>query len=161
MNCLGDEGVKMLVPMLQQSRSLVHLDVSSNRITNLGATALFKALAVNQSVYCFILGNVAGQHKNTIKSEAFAVCPRVLSSNQTLGIFDVNGNLAGNVGLAWITAGAIRSKSLQSLNLGQTYIDPAATNTLIKLLKQSRIRRLDISRNNLKNGVPRVDSLLT
>ena len=141
--------------MIRDSKSLMHLDVSSNKITNAGATVLFKALKANKSLHCFILGNAPGQHKNAITPAAFIGCFQALASNLTLKILNLNGTFVGNAGLGWIVKGALRNKSLYSISLGHTNIDGATTPTLLKLVKEISKTHLDVSRNNLKNGVLR------
>jgi hypothetical protein len=48
------------------SKSLVHLDISSNQITSHGARSVFKALLINQSVNSLKIGTVDNVQKNKI-----------------------------------------------------------------------------------------------
>ncbi len=152
-NSLGDEGVKVLVPVMRKSTSLVHVDLTSNQITNQGAALLFDALRVNQSIFCFFMRNTPGPYRNVIKPGGFVRIAPMLKQNKTLGILDVSGNSAGNVGLTHIAAGLYKNFTLISLNISQTYIDQGSVEGVIQILKYSKVKYLDISKNKLDNPV--------
>lgn len=152
-NNLGEEGIKQLIVILYQSKSLVHLDITSNQISNTAASILFESLGHNESVHCLIMGNSACQSRNSIRPEGYKRCTAALIKNKTLGILNISGNLAGNQGIAHIVAGLQLNKTLQSLNISQTNLSGESVSSIIKLLKDSRIIILDVSKNNLGNNV--------
>lgn len=65
-NLLGDEGAKILVKAIAKSKSVVHLDLSSNCITHKGAKKIATCLLPNCSLISLKLGSIDGINKNKV-----------------------------------------------------------------------------------------------
>ena len=63
-------GIKAIMKAVTKSRSIIHLDVSSNNIGHKGAKRVFKALAENQSLISLAIGSVDNVQKNKIGNES-------------------------------------------------------------------------------------------
>ncbi len=139
--------------VLEKSHSLVHLDVTANQINSRAAAALMQALTKNESLYCLIMSSVSGPHQNNIKSEGVRSAARALAQNCMLGILNLSGNMLGNDGLAYIVDGLCKNKSVLSLNVSQVYIDHNSVDQITRLILNSRVCYLDLSKNRLGNAV--------
>jgi Ran GTPase-activating protein (RanGAP) involved in mRNA processing and transport len=65
-NNLGDEGSKKISKVIRTSTSLVHIDLRSNEISNLGLMHILSAVGESKSITSLLIGNVNSMQKNRI-----------------------------------------------------------------------------------------------
>ncbi len=148
-NSLGDAGVKIIAPSIGGSKSLVHVDLSSNELYILGAQTLFRELRGNESITCLHVGNAKGLHRNFFGGESIAGLSEFLQQSQQLIFLDVRGAGLGNQGLECLLQGVKKARFLRVLNVAFNGITGEASKQVAELMGRTAVKRLDLSQNPL------------
>jgi len=149
-NDLSDSGAVILSKGLPKTTSLVHLKLSGNRISNIGARYIFGALSKNCSVTCLDLGSQPDHNRNRIGPGCIPKLCELLRASRILYFLNLSGNGIGDLGLQTLIIGISKSaKSLISLNLSYNSFSGKSVPELEKLLIecQNSLKELDISGN--------------
>ena len=143
---------KFLTKLLHLNKSLTHLDLSHNEISNSGLRSIFKGLQHNITLLHLNLSNNAGiatTNPDTIRS-----LTKMLHVNQSLTHLDLSHNEISNSGAHCIFKGLQHNTTLVSLNLSKT--DITATNhaaiarSLNRMLQLNKsLTHLDLSENSV------------
>ena len=65
-----DIGVEMLIRVIKNHSSIIHLDLTQNNITTRGSKKVFKSLASNFSLISLRMGNIDNVSKNRVGYKA-------------------------------------------------------------------------------------------
>ena len=65
-----DIGVEMLIRVIKNHTSIIHLDLTQNNITTKGSKKVFKSLASNISLISLRMGNIDNTSKNKVGVKA-------------------------------------------------------------------------------------------
>ena len=74
------------------SCDLIHIDLSQNGITHLGAKMLFNALKRSHTLISLNLGNTGSRNRNAIGAKGAKYLKELLLVNQILSFVDIRGN---------------------------------------------------------------------
>lgn len=151
-NSIGDEGVKILMKAIQNSKQVVNLDLSSNMITYKGAKKIFKALTYNVSVISLKLASIDGTNKNKIGSKGAQYLINYLQTSEYLQFLDLRSNLLCDNGILCVADALANNKILISLNIACNDITAFGVDKLKDSLLTSNLKELDISSNPLGNS---------
>ena len=146
-NLLGDAGVESIMRVVARSKTLVHLDISSNQLSSQGAKKVFKALLVNQSVASLSVGTMDNVQKNKLGSQGVKHLVPLLKDSQFLAILDIRGTVLTDSGLISLCEGLTNNKILRCLNLAKNDITAHGAVFLKQALKTTLMQELDLSGN--------------
>eukprot|EP00931_Biecheleriopsis_adriatica_P101708 TRINITY_DN76794_c0_g1_i1.p1 TRINITY_DN76794_c0_g1~~TRINITY_DN76794_c0_g1_i1.p1 ORF type:complete len:1528 (+),score=506.88 TRINITY_DN76794_c0_g1_i1:85-4668(+) len=134
-NGVGDEGAYSLAYMLAGSagEDIKTLDLGSNKIGNVGAGKLAKALGTSCSLQLLDLSS------NCFGDEAVEALARVLSEHKQLEELQMGGNTSvSSKGLMALAGLAAKHPKLKTLGIGSTNLSSDNTSPFISALGQSR-----------------------
>ena len=148
-NSLGEVGCELLAMGIANTKSLISLDLSSNGMPRKSACAVFSALGKNNSLVSLTLGSTTGMLRNKFDYQSMVTLGNALSVHNSLIILNLKSAAIGNAGVEGLTPGLVLSKSLQELNLSSNSLSSAGVPFVFKIISQSCIKYLDLSKNNL------------
>ena len=144
---MGDMGIELLSQSISRTKSLIHLDVSSNEISSKGGRILFNSILYNESITCLYAGNMEGLHRNTFNDTGIQPLEAVLDYNQFLSFLNLGGTLIGNEGLRYVANGLENNKTLYQLNIAQNYLSLPSLEPFISIMQSKRLIDVDASNN--------------
>ena len=131
---------------------MVHIDISSNDLGPKGATEIFRALQINESVISLDMSSKEGLFRNRICELGLRELVPVLENNQRLTILSLSGNSIKTSGLEKIVKGLANNHTLLSLKIANNEIEGnKRTLKALKIIATSKLQELDISGNALGN----------
>jgi Ran GTPase-activating protein (RanGAP) involved in mRNA processing and transport len=136
------------------SSDLICLNLSENKISSVGASAIFKALKFNEHLISLNLGNTDTNSRNVMGPKASKYLKELLISNQVLTFLDVRYNNLGDQGMFQISQGLRKNRVLMQLSISQNQITSFGIDFLTEALscnKESALVDLDISANQFGN----------
>ena len=140
---IGAKGAEMLVGVLDQCISLVHLNFSCHDVGVAGARTLAEVLGQNLSLAYLDLGD------NNIGAEGAERLSRVLGQLPLLAHLDLSSNRIGDEGAGRL-AGVLGRSSLAHLNLAHNGIGAEGAEKLSRVLGQcASLSHLKLGRNNI------------
>ena len=148
-NVLSDHGIKLIAKAISESKSIVHLDISSNDIRKEGAKFLFKQLVTNQSLTCLYFGNIKGLYRNFLNKISVVELSELLEVHQQLVILDLQETGIGDEGIKVLRNALMWTKVLRVINLSYNKITAKSNCLLVEIMGRSRIKRLNLSGNEL------------
>ena len=84
---------------------IIHLDVSQNQITHVGAKILFQSLFDNQNLVSLNLGNKDALLRNSIGPKGAKYLKDLLIENKFLTFLNVTGNVLCDQGIYQLSQG--------------------------------------------------------
>lgn len=115
-NNLGDAGVKLLLPSIAKSRTLIHFNIASNDITNDGMMALFSGMLRNESLTELNVSTMEGIARNRISLLGVLEIKRMLQNNKFISILDISSLGIGNDGFDLICDALINEDEAQLMS---------------------------------------------
>lgn len=146
-NLLGDQGVVTLVTLLANCVNLVHLDVSSNDISPVGAQQALSVLSSHKSLTSLDLSSHEGLHRNRLNFPGAESLRNYLQASALPTNVNVGGTALGPEGCELLSAGVKTSKTLLTLGVGNNAITGKGVETLAKALASSAVKVLCLSEN--------------
>lgn len=97
-NQLKDQGAAKLCALLRKT-SIIHLDISCNKITSSGFGAIFKSLETNCTLVSLRIGNDDSQNLNKLGVQGCAYLKTLLGRQAA------NGGVLAELNLRWLSIG--------------------------------------------------------
>ena len=94
-NCIGDEGIKMLMHVVQSNRSLVQLNVASNELSGAGLSHIFEGMRFNESIISLNISTVEGVYRNRMSKQSAKKFRRMLIDNEFMECLEMTGVILG------------------------------------------------------------------
>ena len=117
-NRLKDLGAIKIAELLMVNDALVHVALKSNDIGAVGAEKIAEALEANTTVTSLDVSGLSGINRNHLGAIGARAMGQALSVNQTLAILNLGANGLGNEGLHLIALGLDGNTTLTELDLG-------------------------------------------
>lgn len=105
---------------LSLGSELVHLDLSQNKITHIGARYLFEAVRINQTLISLNLGNDDprnAKQRNSIGPKGAKYLKEMLIENKFMSFLNIMGNGICDQGVYQIALGLKQNHTLETLNI--------------------------------------------
>jgi Ran GTPase-activating protein (RanGAP) involved in mRNA processing and transport len=143
MNChLTDNIMKIIACGIAQNEELITLDLTNNRISDLGIIELFTALYINITIQEI---NLSG---NFIQQEGAYHLSELLKANISLTNVDLSNNDIQKEGCQFIAQCLMENTSLVELNLGNNNIGDEGSKYLSEGLKWNKsLKKLSLPKN--------------
>jgi serine/threonine protein kinase len=143
-SALCDEDMKMIAEELKTNKTVHSLNLSHNRLSNIGAIAIAELLEVNKTINKVSLSN------NNISSDGAARLARALTINQTLIYLKVGKNPLCDCGIQAICEALKINKTLQALWIDITQISIIGVKLIAEMLHVSTtLEALDMGDNDI------------
>ena len=146
-NLIKDAGAVALADVLRKNRSLTRVSLGSNDIGAKGGQAIAQALGVNRTLTSLDLSSISGVNRNHVSLLGAQAIGAMLEGNDVLTELGMAMNGIGPEGLEAVTGGLEKNRTLRVLNLCSNSLAASAARVLIPALPQTRLVRLDLSRN--------------
>jgi Ran GTPase-activating protein (RanGAP) involved in mRNA processing and transport len=131
---------------------LIHIDISSIDIGPKGATEIFRALQVNESVISLDVSSREGLFRNRISEVGLRELIPVLENNKILTMLSLSGNSIRTSGLEKVVKGLTTNRTLLSLKIANNEIEGNERSLkALKAIATIKLQELDISDNALGN----------
>ena len=146
-NSISEGGATVLAEMLKENRTLQRLDISTNSIGDGGATALAEMLKENRTLQQLYVRN------NFIFDGGAIALAEMLKENRTLQQLDISSNWIDKR-VAMALADLLKeNRTLQRLDINNNSISDGGATALAEMLKENRtLQQLDISTNSISDG---------
>eukprot|EP00941_MAST-03F_sp_MAST-3F-sp1_P003636 g3636.t1 len=143
-NLLDDDLLEILIKGLKENRTITTLDLSHNKITDLGAQFIAEMLGKRSVVMHLSLAD------NQIHSEGARLLGLALAKNTSVTNFNIRLNRLGDVGGAALVKSLIENKDLEWLNIAANSLGYESSLALIDLVgtASSKIEKYDVSAND-------------
>ena len=143
-NCyLTDNIMKIIGCGIAQNEELICLDLTNNRISDIGIIELFTALYINVTIQEI---NLSG---NNISNEGAYHLSELLRANISLTCVNLSNNLIEKEGCEYISS-SLTDSSLIELNLGNNKIGDIGAKYLSEGLKNNKsLRKLSLQKNEI------------
>jgi Ran GTPase-activating protein (RanGAP) involved in mRNA processing and transport len=152
-NKVGNAGILELAKGLQKNRTLVHLDLGSNDITQEGAEGFFDKIKCHKSLYSLNLANSDGLHRNRMGITGWKALNKVLKSGGVLAMLDIADNSIGNDGIKYLLKKVDPKKSnIVYINLSNNSLTNGAIPLLANLMNSSQLQEIRLSNNPLTDA---------
>ena len=131
-NCaISDIVCKYVADGLRQNKSVLKLDLSENRITSLGAVAIFESLEYNSTLEVL---NIANNHNILSSGEKLKCAAEKMFSNITLKVLNVLSSINDNLAEG-IANGLMTNKNTMRLEMLHIDIYSLTIKTIVCLLE--------------------------
>lgn len=151
-NQIKDNGAIAIARVIEKTLILKHLDLRSNNIGSIGASAIFNALSNNKTIEFLDFSSLVGINRNHIGVKGAEALSLALLNNKTIQILYLNGCGVGSEGIE-ILSKSFATTSLIELNLGISNIGPEGANLLADALFQNgTLKKLQLERNDIGNS---------
>lgn len=144
MNCLGDEGVAVILRAMKNYRHLLSVNVNSNRLTAASGKELYEAFRAHPLLCALDCGSYKatldmGVIPNNIKDDGAEWLAKLLADNRAIQVLHVFENELTDAGLHSISSALERNPRLLSLGYGQTGVryDKAAMGSITTSLRRN------------------------
>ena len=127
-----------LTKMLQVNKSLTHLDLSSNNLSDLGGLCIFEGLQHNTTLASINLRKTDITATNPDTADSLI---KMLQVNKSLTHLDLSSNNLSDLGGLCIFKGLQHNTTLNSMNLGKTGITAINPDTAISLTKMLQVNK--------------------
>ena len=149
-NMIGNRGIKTLWKGINESTSLVHIDLGSNDITSDGANYFFESILNNISLSSFSLANVDGLHRNRIGTLGWKGLNNLLKTNKIITMIDISDNSIGNEGIRNMLSEIDPNQSeIVYINLTNNELSQGCIDELSSLLKSKKLYEIKLGYNDL------------
>ena len=143
-NSLGGDATKAVCALLEQSRSLLHLDIAETHLQSRDAIALAEAVARAPTLVAL---NLSRSHLTAADMTFLA---DAVASNAQLHRLVLDGNALRDDGAAMLCAGVARSRSLQHLSLQQCRLTDNFSVHVVALGRANgHVRYVDLQENDV------------
>jgi Ran GTPase-activating protein (RanGAP) involved in mRNA processing and transport len=160
-NLIGNNGVVWVAEFLIRRASLIALDLSTNAISDFGATALFRALHANKTVFSLNLSSVSGVARNSLGHESILELSSMLLENHVLSELNIAMTEIAPASTDVLAAGFVGNTTLHVLNVSNNNLRSKGVIAIVKNLHKSQIRELSFSGTHLNDDVaPHFESFL-
>eukprot|EP01062_Namystynia_karyoxenos_P054655 TRINITY_DN450_c0_g3_i1.p1 TRINITY_DN450_c0_g3~~TRINITY_DN450_c0_g3_i1.p1 ORF type:complete len:791 (+),score=322.18 TRINITY_DN450_c0_g3_i1:96-2468(+) len=150
-NRLRDLGAEQLAALLEVNESIVHLALKSNDIGSVGAEHLARALQSNRTLTSLDLSGLSGINRNHLGTQGARAMGGALEANRTLAVLSLGANGLGNEGLGYMAHGLERNETLTEIDLGSNNLGWEACTVLGPLLQTCNVQVLNLERNELRD----------
>ena len=146
-NSITDRGATTLAEILKENRTIQQLNVSNNSIGGGGATALAEMLKENRTLQqLYIRNNFIGDGGATALAE-------MLKENRTIQQLYIRNNFIGVGGATALAEMLKGNRTLQHLNISYNSIGDGGATVLAEMLKENRtLKELNISLSSIGDG---------
>lgn len=143
-NKIGDLGMKYITKSLLNNDSIVHLDISSNDLSQVGCSQVLELLCKHPSLHSLDLSSHQFLYRNKI-----GACEKLfkLIRVPTLAYLNLSGTNIGSEGLKYIILGLEKNTNLCSLNLSNNGIKGNLIKDLVQVLVTSKLNYLMLENN--------------
>ena len=144
---ISDAGATCIAEAMKVNKTLTNLNLSSNRISDAGATCIAEAMKVNKTLTKLYLRN------NGI-SDAGATCiAEAMKVNKTLTNLDLSSNRISDAGATCIAEAMKVNKTLTNLDLSNNGISDAGATGIAEAMKVNKtLTNLDLSSNRISDA---------
>ena len=150
-NRLKDVGAARIAELLLVNETLVHIALKSNDIGFLGAEKIAEALQTNNTITSLDLSGLSGINRNHMGLHGAKAMGETLTVNQTLASLNLGANGLGDEGIALLAQGLEQNTTLTDLNLGSNNIGWAGCAVLGPLLNNCNLQSLNLERNDIRD----------
>lgn len=150
-NRLRDLGAEQVAQLLEVNETIVHVALKSNDIGSAGAESLARALRSNATLTSLDLSGLSGINRNHLGTTGARAFGGALSVNQTLAVLNLGANGLGNEGLGYMAVGLEQNRTLTDVDLGSNNLGWEACTVLGPLLQTCNIQVLNLERNELRD----------
>jgi hypothetical protein len=148
-NPLKDSGVRVLLPALLDTSTLLHIALNSVDLSSDCAAQLFDSLHSHPSIASLDCSSDSGVHKNRLAGKGAEALSRLLRGNRVIYAVNIAGTALGVEGAEALAAGLSDNWTLQWLDISNNGISGKTWETLGKAIDKSKIKYLAIGENRL------------
>ena len=152
-NSFGNNGALFFAELIQNTKTIVSVDLSSNLFTDTGMQAILKAMCENHSIVDLYLGSVSGLYRNKIGKNGILELAKLLENNRILSSLDLSMAEIRADNIQPMAKGLSRNHTLQMLNLTNNNIKSKGASLLIDACRSSHLEELHIACNHITDDV--------
>ena len=145
-NRIGDVGAQALANLFEINHSLKELDISKNQVADAGAQALAKALETNYTLNSLNLWN------NQVGDVGAQALAKALEVNNSLNLLNLWNNKVSNAGTQALAKALATNYSLNCLDIGFNQVGDIGVQALAKVLETNHsLTTLNLSGNQVSD----------
>lgn len=161
-NPLGDDGAFAVADLLERSKKVISVDISSCAMEDAGLRSLFRSLRNNTSVIDLHVGSHIGMHRNSIGSSSATALGSMLNENKVLSELDLSMVELTSEKIELMTAEMHANHTIQVLSLPNNSMRSKGAILLMNRFMSSGLVELNLSGNHLKDDIgPHVANFLS
>ena len=154
LNRLSDLGATFLADYIRSRPPIIHLDLRSNCIFVKGAISLFQALEDNDTVVSLDFSSIDGIDRNKIGTQGCKSLAQLLQRNEIISHLNLSMSGISADGCLFLSSALSQNKSLIHLDLSiNRFGTPGAVNLFKENNSLSSLEYLNLSRNGIGDGI--------
>lgn len=151
-NHLQDSGALKLSQLISLNSNIIHVDVSSNELTNEGMKAFIDLWLNSVSLISLDISTYNGVHRNRIGASAAESLSILVNTSKILIFLEINETSLNDSGLEKLIIGLSNNKSLLKLGLAGNNISHRYIEDFCKVISDSNIEDLNLSNNKISDA---------